>query len=301
VDFTNFNVSFEVHEAGGQGNPTLFDVHPSVRIYFLPLSGKEWLAQLYSDQRLGKVAVGPPVFGVAETPDYFVVTSRSRGDLDFGQKTTYFREESRAPMGRALEKYFGKFYDEEAGAALGILSDASRWRATNCGFAGQVVDDRTGRPIKEFRIWIGSNDIPSEFKSGVLDFACFGGRFGLQFQDSDAGWHVVQLFQGGGSLLYGTPQWAAGQKVWPQIRADGYLTEPVTPEPVVWPVKLTNIVVRLKRAGASAPPPGLSQRLNATSSNVPAPANPQSAARLSSPKSIRNPQSPSSRMAGDAN
>jgi hypothetical protein len=75
----------------------------------------------------------------------------------------------------------------------------------------------------------------------------------LQFLQTNSAWEAVEFF-GGGSSFRGLTKLAAGQKVWPRIRADGYFTQPLTPEPVVWPVKLTNLVVRLKRTDASSVP-----------------------------------------------
>jgi hypothetical protein len=195
-------------------------------------------------------------------------------------------------MGRALEKYFGKFADEQTGDVLGMEALASDGLTTGIGVTGQVVDDQTGKPVKEFTVewwvadpkqtapwWVLQPDgwwvVPPHDSD-----AYFGGRLGLQFEKRDdsmlrgqnrptpgtgltngsrdspqvGDWDKVEYFQSGRSSSRSGILWEEGQRVWPKIRADGYLTEPITLEPVVWPVKLTNLVIRLKRAAGSAPP-----------------------------------------------
>jgi hypothetical protein len=199
----------------------------------------------------------------AETPDYFVVTSFSEINGDLFSVTM---QRSIEPLVRALEEYFGKLADERTRGLLRVYEEAADALTSGCGFAGQVVDDQTGKPIKEFTLEFSTNDptIPGgrlvPAKNSVIKSACtfFGGRFGFEGRN-----YTMGPLPETGATYNGEQWWEKGQKVWPQIHADGYLTEPATPEPVVWLVKLTNLVIRLKRAGASAPPaaqPGGAER-----------------------------------------
>jgi hypothetical protein len=213
-------------------------------LYFLPAAEK---APVHWEN--GGGSFFPPL---AETPDYSVVTSL---DQINGGRFNVTMQRSIEPLVRALEKYFGKLADERSGGLLRVYEEASDALKSDCGFAGQVVDDQTGKPIKEFTLEFSTNDptipggrlIPA--KNGFITSACtfFGGRFGFEGRNYTMG-PLPQT----GATYNGEQWWEKGQRVWPQIRANGYLTEPVTPEPVVWPVKLTNLVVRLQRAGASA-------------------------------------------------
>jgi len=242
IDFTNLNISFNTEPGpphGLRGPP-----HPGMPLYFLPAAEK---APVHWEN--GGGSFFPPL---AETPDYFVVTSLweiNGGVFDVAL------QRSIEPLVRALEKYFGKLADERTGGRLRVYEEASDALKSDCGFAGQVVDDQTGKPIKEFTLEFSTNDptipggrlIPA--KNGFITSAStfFGGRFGFEGRN-----YTMGPMPEKGATYNGKQWWEKGQKVWPQVHADGYLTEPVTPEPVVWPVKLTNLVVRLKRAGASA-------------------------------------------------
>jgi hypothetical protein len=255
LDFTNLNIWLAKYQLpDGPMLPT----HPSLRLFFLPAADKARYQQ-------GKLNVyHRPVTAVAQTPGYFVVTTVMDINNGFGGGLILSR--CLAPLGRALEKYFGKFADVTTGRVLGLPEDTDGL-AARVGVAGQVVDDQTGKPIPEFALeWsVADAHQPGDygaFQSNKYYYSYFGGRFGenREFQDK-------------------TP-WTTGQKVWLRIRADDYLPAPLTPEPVVWPVKLTNLIIRLKRAGAPAPPAvrPASQRVDGAS------ANPQSA--------IRNPIPP---------
>ena len=147
--------------------------------------------------------------------------------------------------GALWRRYFGKFADEKTGDVLGMQADGAGGLTTGGGFAGRVVDDQTGRPIPQFRVEIISDD--PQNPRAQFGNVFFGGRFGFEG-------NALGTLGGGGIYWNGPPLFAPGEKVRAQVRADGYLTEPVTPEPVVWPVKLTNLVVRLRRAGATAQP-----------------------------------------------
>ena len=239
---------------GGYWGATPAHPHPYLRLYFLPSSEKAKF-----ERRKGVEIRNMFVISVAETPDYFVATSLS--DINSGRMIAEM-ERSLAPLGRALEKYFGRFADERTGEVLGMETNASDGLTTGIGATGQVVDDQTGKPIKEFRLEWSAED--PEHPGGDLVIQSnftdvyFGGRFGSQFEYLESpphfpGWNRVEFWQGGQSQSSSQTYLRSGQKVWARIQADGYLTEPVTPEPLVWPVKLTNVVVRLRRASASAP------------------------------------------------
>jgi len=265
IDFTNLNISFNTKPApphGLRGPP-----HPGLPLYFVSATEEarvHW--ENYQDGIFPRFA---------ETPDYFVVTSEREIN---GGVFSVDLQRSIEPLFRALEKYFGKLAYERTGGLLRVYGQASDVLTSDCGFAGQVVDDQTGKPIKEFTLEFSTNDptIPGgrlvPARNGVLQSAStfFGGRFALEGRNFSMGPLPER-----GLTFNGEQWWEKGQKVWPQIHADGYLTEPVTPEPVVWPVKLTNIVVRLKRPGASPKP--------ATNNPALPSSNPQS--------EIRNPQS----------
>jgi hypothetical protein len=259
------------------------------------------------------------VKSVAETPDYFVVTTTS--DINSGRTSTVM-ERATAPMGRALEKYFGKFADEQTGEVLGMAAMASDELTTGIGVTGQVMDDQTGKPVKEFYVeWnVADPEPPGPWwvlqpdgwwvKPDNSD-VYYGGRFGSQFIMSDdsrfAGWNRLEYYQAGESRSFSQVLWKEGQKVWPKIRADGYLTEPVTPEPVLWPVKLTNVIVRLKRT-APSPQPATNNPAppfpNPPASTAPSADRRSASSAIAPPRGataeIRNPQFLSGRVVDDA-
>jgi beta-lactamase regulating signal transducer with metallopeptidase domain len=250
IDFTNFNISFANYRGGGTGGRPE-PPHPCVRLYFLPAAEKARFQRSDRDTNIWDQIV----ILLAETPDYSVVTSLDHINSGKGGNLL---DRSIAPLGRALEKYFGKLADEKTGDVLGMGTKASDGLTTGIGVTGQVVDDQTGKPIKEFSLEWSVADSKQPGGDVVLrsnfTIVFFGGRFGAQFQKLDSGWSQVQFYQGGQQQLNHQTGWVEGQKVWPRVRADGYLPEPVTPGPVVWPVKLTNLVVRLKRANAPEQP-----------------------------------------------
>ena len=240
IDFTNLNISFKTNPSpphGLRGPP-----HPGLPLYFLPVT---------EEDRVHWENYGSSIFRrVAESPEYFVVTDPVEVN---GGVFSVIGQRSVEPLFRALEKYFGKLASEKTGGLLRVYGHVSDGLTCDSGFAGQVVDDQTGKPIKEFTLEFSTNDptipggrlSPARY-SGVLQSAStfFGGQFALEGRNFSMG-----PLPETGLTFNGDQWWEKGQKVWPQIHADGYLTEPLTPEPVVWPVKLTNIVVRLKRAG----------------------------------------------------
>ena len=243
IDFTNFDISFAKY--GGTGIPP---PHPFVRLYFLPVEEGARYERSNYDPGIGDA------FLLAKTADYSVVTSFRNIN---GGKTGNLLERAIAPLGRALEAYFGKFTGEHTGDVLGMEADAAGGLTTEGGFAGQVVDDQTGKPIKEFSLEFGADDPGHPGGSLVvqtnLKAVYFGGQFGAQFQKTNSEWNMVDFFGFGSSFRQKTG-WVEGQKVRPRVLADGYLPQAVTTEPVLWPVKLTNLVVRLKRENATNQP-----------------------------------------------
>jgi hypothetical protein len=95
-------------------------------------------------------------------------------------------------------------------------------------FQGHVVDDETGEPVTDFRVQLGmaSPQKPEEI-SWSQEF------------------HGPVLRQPGFFSLQSIKK----GKTWARVLADGYLPQPVTAEPVVSPVHITDLVVRLKRGG----------------------------------------------------
>jgi hypothetical protein len=91
------------------------------------------------------------------------------------------------------------------------------------------VDDQTGEPIDGFALEWGAAypQKPDEIVWG----------FGFTIERRGDGRFQTQR------------NWETERKVWLRVVAGGYLPEPVTPKPVVWPARLTNLVVRLKRGG----------------------------------------------------
>jgi hypothetical protein len=245
IDFTNANISFSNYPMAGSG--WLLPPHPCVRLYFLPAADKTSLPLAKPGYN---IPVGDPM-AVAEMGGYRVATTL----LDINRaKGGNLTQKSTAPLGWSLEKYFGKLSGENMRDILGMTLEGPDGLTTGSGFAGQVVDDQTGKPVKEFTVeydYRGPPTNDSFLPSHRIVF--FGGRFMLQFQLANSAWEEVE-FAGAGSRYTGGTEWATGQKLRLQVRANGYMTEPLTPEPVVWPVKLTNVIVRLKRAGAFPQP-----------------------------------------------
>jgi hypothetical protein len=242
---------------GGSGWP--LPPHPIVRLYFLPAADKSSLPLAKPGYHIG---VGDPM-AFAELDGYRVATTL----LDINRaKGGNLCSRSTAPLGYSLEKYFGKFTGDAMRDILGITLEAPDGLTTGSGFAGQVVDDQTGKPVREFTVEYDYRGPPTNdpfLPSHKIVF--FGGRFMLQFQLTDPVWEEVE-FVGSGSRFTGGTEWTSGQKLRLQVSANGYLTEPMTTEPVVWPVKLTNVIVRLKRAAPSPQP--------ATNNPAPAPTGP---------------------------
>jgi beta-lactamase regulating signal transducer with metallopeptidase domain len=257
IDFTNANISFANYPMGGSGWP--LPPHPIVRLYFLPAADKSSLPLAKPGYHIG---VGDPM-AFAELDGYRVATTL----LDINRaKGGNLCSRSTAPLGYSLEKYFGKFTGDAMRDILGITLEAPDGLTTGSGFAGQVVDDQTGKPVREFTVEYDYRGPPTNdpfLPSHKIVF--FGGRFMLQFQLTDPVWEEVE-FVGSGSRFTGGTEWTSGQKLRLQVSANGYLTEPMTTEPVVWPVKLTNVIVRLKRAAPSPQP--------ATNNPAPAPTGP---------------------------
>jgi hypothetical protein len=257
IDFTNANISFANYPMGGSGWP--LPPHPIVRLYFLPAADKSSLPLAKPGYHIG---VGDPM-AFAELDGYRVATTL----LDINRaKGGNLCSRSTAPLGYSLEKYFGKFTGDAMRDILGITLEAPDGLTTGSGFAGQVVDDQTGKPVREFTVEYDYRGPPTNdpfLPSHKIVF--FGGRFMLQFQLTDPVWEEVE-FVGSGSRFTGGTEWTSGQKLRLQVSANGYLTEPMRTEPVVWPVKLTNVIVRLKRAAPSPQP--------ATNNPAPAPTGP---------------------------
>ncbi|HUS48018.1 MAG TPA: carboxypeptidase-like regulatory domain-containing protein [Phycisphaerae bacterium] len=125
-----------------------------------------------------------------------------------------------------------------AGTGLAALLVVTGWaaqqvyRAVEQGtveIAGQVVDDKTGKPVEQFMLQMGWPDAKDPNKVG------WGGG------QTSGKWREGKFQQRCG--------WTRGSKVWFRILADGYLPEPVTPEPLTSPAVAKDLVVRLKRGG----------------------------------------------------
>ena len=244
IDFTNSSINYDNLHGGGSGSNRR-PVSPCLRLYFLPAAEGKRFQQ-------GDLSIwNRPAILIGETPDYAVLTSLV--DIN-GGKTSVIMERAIAPLGRVLESYLGRFASEQVVIMLGMRADASGGVATAAGFGGQVVDALTGRPIKEFRLeWrVSAPQDPGGPLVPLpnINSTYFGGHFGAQFDRLASGWSWVEFFAQGSSSRYPTG-WVEGQKVWPQIRAEGYRTAPITPEPVVFPAKITNLVVRLQPARAA--------------------------------------------------
>jgi protocatechuate 3,4-dioxygenase beta subunit len=122
--------------------------------------------------------------------------------------------------------------DEAKGSALAATAETDH----SAYFGGQVVDGETGKPVKEFQVQLGSakREKPDEitwrpeFNSATLPYPGNNydnqGRFGAE---------TLQAYSRG--------------KAWARVLADGYLPQTVTPEPVVSPSRVENLVVRLKK------------------------------------------------------
>jgi hypothetical protein len=96
--------------------------------------------------------------------------------------------------------------------------------------SGRVVDDQTGKPVEHFSFEWGWPEGP-EGKVGwggmvTRSSRWVGGKF---TQQSGLG---------------------EGKKIWARIVAPGYSPQPVMAEPVVGPLELKNLVVRLTKGGA---------------------------------------------------
>jgi hypothetical protein len=244
LDFTNANINYDSLHGGGSGSDRR-PASPCLRLYFLPAAEAKRFQQ-------GDLSVwNRPAILIGETPDYAVLTSLV--DIN-GGKTSVIMERAIAPLGRVLESYLGRFASGQVAIMLGMRADAFGGVATAAGFGGQVVDAQTGKPIKEFRVeWSVS---APEDPGGALvplpniNSTYFGGRFAIQFDRLESGWNWVDFCGQGSGFRYPTG-WVEGQKVRLQIRAKGYRLEPVTPQPVVFPAKITNLVVRLRPARAT--------------------------------------------------
>ena len=97
--------------------------------------------------------------------------------------------------------------------------------------SGYVVDAQTGQPITNFALeWGGDLDPnkPGEIGWG-FSTEIASPRPGGKFQ-TDIGF-------------------TTGSKLWGRVHADGYLPQPVTPEPFVVPAEFTNLIVRLNHGG----------------------------------------------------
>jgi hypothetical protein len=96
---------------------------------------------------------------------------------------------------------------------------------------GVVVDDQTEQPIEDYGLeWgMASAQDPSEIRWG----------YGLTTSSRrpQGRFRERRSFQ-------------QGARVWLRVLAPGYLPQPVTPEPLVAPVQITNLVVRLNRGAA---------------------------------------------------
>ncbi len=94
-------------------------------------------------------------------------------------------------------------------------------------FSGRVVDDQTGKPVTGFALQRGWPDPKNPSKIG------WGGHSYLGRHEE--GRFIMQT------------GWREGKKLWVRVLADGYLPQPVTPEPLVSPGSAKNLEVRLKR------------------------------------------------------
>lgn len=94
-------------------------------------------------------------------------------------------------------------------------------------FSGRVVDDQTDRAVTGFALQSGWPDPRNPSKIGWGGHHYSGhheeGRFSIQTGRSE------------------------GKKLWVRVLADGYLPQPVTPEPLVSPGSAKKLAVRLKR------------------------------------------------------
>jgi hypothetical protein len=93
-------------------------------------------------------------------------------------------------------------------------------------FSGKVVDAQTGDPVEKFTIQEG-------WAIG---------------KDQRIGWGSTESSSRNPDGAFKiTRQWPTGQKVWVRIIADGYVAQPVTPEPLTSPSTATGLIVRLTR------------------------------------------------------
>ena len=257
IEFTNpEELSSEIYPLDKPPPP------PTLRLYFLPADGSE------KEQFEEKSKLRPWLYlAFAETPDYLVLISPTKISVD--QDGGPYLIRCIAPLGRALTNYFGKPTDVRIETQLGLTGHGAGELTTDSGFAGQVVDGQTGKPIKKFRLEFDPkasdlNDGPLIYLSAPGNF--FAGRFAIE------GRHLSSFLSFGEMKWENPPLWPAGQRVTGQVKADGYLPAPLTPDPVVWPVKLTNLMIRLKRVRASVQQPAVDPaRASSNPQSIPPP------------------------------
>ena len=95
-------------------------------------------------------------------------------------------------------------------------------------FQGHLVDDVTGEPVTNFWVQMGGANAQ---KPGVISWS--EERYGPVYRKP--GMFSLQSIKRG--------------KAWARVVADGYLPKPVTKEPFESPVRVTDLLVRLKRGG----------------------------------------------------
>jgi len=137
-------------------------------------------------------------------------------------------DDALAPL-KALDEEVSK---SRVGAALPADAKAAAPPAvmeiSTVEFVGRVVDDQTGRPVEHFGLqdgWLDSTD-PNRMN-----------WTGADNQDRRVGEFLTS---------WGCQK---GKVVWLRVVAEGYVPEPVTPKPLVSPVQVHGLVVRLKRGG----------------------------------------------------
>ncbi|MDB6053858.1 MAG: polymerase sigma factor, sigma-70 family, partial [Verrucomicrobiales bacterium] len=176
---------------------------------------------------------GPLLF--TDTPDFQVVLFM---DVIKGVSTLY-PVRSVEPVARILKRYFGPPIDTSLNDSLGLHGIAAGELTGYSGFSGQVLDDETGRPVKKFHLKF----VPKARALEDSDLVYFDGRFTLE-GNGISGFVVDRKFE-----WNGYPNWASYNGVQGFVFADGYVSTPLLPEPVPWPAKVTNIVIRLKKKG----------------------------------------------------
>jgi hypothetical protein len=101
-------------------------------------------------------------------------------------------------------------------------------------FSGRVVDDATGTPLTNFWVQMGSTTSVTHH-----EFAWrpeFNGASSPSVNSPECGKFWAETYQVD-----------EGGVAWARVLADGYLPQPVTPEPMKCPVRLENLEIRLKR------------------------------------------------------